>query len=105
LYASEGKLTIEKVVRMGCERPVSLFGIADKGHLEVGYDADISVVDLDDVLIVTKPWLESKCGWSPYEGMALRGRPVHTVVAGNLTLRDGELQGDPMGQPAQFSWK
>ena len=103
-YVAQGKLTLEKVVQMTAERPASLYGIADKGSVSEGLDADLAIFDLASSLTVTKEWLKSKCGWSPFEGRTLRGRPVHTIVGGKLAARDG-APAERAGACVNFSWK
>lgn len=104
-FVKDGKLTLEKLVRMGAERPAELYGIEGKGKLEVGYDADIVVVDMDNSQPVTKDWLQSKCDWSPYEGRTFPGRITSVWVGGHLTVDRGRLEGTPHGTPAKFIWK
>ncbi len=97
-------ISLERLVQMTSENPANLFGIANKGKVEPGFDADLAVVDLHE-FEVTEDWLQSKCGWSPYEGERLLGRPVHTVIRGKVVVEDGTLRGEPGGLPARFNWK
>jgi dihydroorotase len=103
-YVAQGRLALEKVVHMTAERPASLYGIADKGRVEPGYDADLAIVDLTSTVTVTKEWLKSKCGWSPFEGRTLRGRPVHTIVGGAIAMKAGSPV-DRAGKRVGFTWK
>lgn len=95
-------LGLDEVLKLLCHGPAKTFGIVGKGELCEGFDADITVVDLSQHRIVDKAWLKSKCGWSPYEGERLRGLPVHTLVAGEFAMRDGEIVGRPKGVPVRF---
>jgi dihydroorotase len=100
----QGRLSLDTVVRMACERPAELYGVKGKGKVEPGYDADLAIVDLGARFEVTRDWLKSKCGWSPYEGRSLTGRPVHTVVMGRLAVRDGQPV-ERCGARVEFDWK
>ncbi len=98
-------LSLEKLVRMGCERPAELFGIRGKGRITPGYDADLVLLDPHAPFLVEPEWLQSKCGWSPYEGETLFGQPQMIWVAGRLALESGTLVGSPSGQVVEFDWK
>lgn len=104
-YCSQGRLTIEKVVRMGAERPAELYGIANKGHIKPSFDADFAIVDIGAQFTVSTDWLKSKCGWSPYEGRTLTGKPVHTIVGGRVVVRDSVPVRPFEGHMVEFTWK
>ncbi|MBF0563343.1 MAG: amidohydrolase family protein, partial [Alphaproteobacteria bacterium] len=82
--------------------PARIYGIAGKGRIAVGYDADFTVVDLKAARTIEPQWLASRCGWSPFEGMQAMGWPVSTIVRGRFAMREGELVGAPMGMPVRF---
>ncbi|HLD79710.1 MAG TPA: dihydroorotase, partial [Candidatus Nanoarchaeia archaeon] len=69
-----------------------------KGSIEKGKDADFTVVDLSKEWRVAKKDLFSKCGWSAYEGMRLRGRPIATFLRGNLVYGNSKIKGKPLGK-------
>lgn len=79
-----------------------MFGIVGKGRIAVGYDADFSVVDLKARWTITEDWLASRCGWSPFTGMELTGRPIGTIVRGHRVMWDGALAGAAVGEPIRF---
>lgn len=94
---NEGKLSLEKVVELTSYNPSKIFGIKNKGMIEKGMDADLTVVDMDLEEEVDKEFLFSKCGWSPFEGRVLKGWPVLTFVNGEKMYewrdRFGEVKG------------
>ncbi|KVL30980.1 hypothetical protein WS96_19975 [Burkholderia sp. MSMB1835] len=51
---------------------------------------------------VRDEWIASVSGWTPYDGCAVTGWPVHTVVRGQVVVRDGELHGRPAGKAVTF---
>jgi len=104
-YINEGRLPLETVVRMTAEAPARLFGIRGKGRISPGFDADFVLVDLSQEWTIQRSWVRSRAGWSPFEGMRLRGRPITTIVGGVISVRDGELMGVPAGRQIQYDWK
>lgn len=99
---SKGELTLQRVVEVLSYNPAHIFGKTNKGVLAVGYDADLSIFDLKLEKTVTNDWIRSRCGWTPYDGWRVKGWPIHTVVMGRLSASEGELVGNPTGQPVSF---
>ncbi len=87
-----GRISLKRLIKMVAENPARLLGI-NKGSIAVGKDADLVIVDLNDVKKV-KPI--SKCGWSCYEGMNAV-YPRHVWMRGNIVVEDGVV-GKPMGE-------
>ena len=85
-----------------CENPVKIFGIKDKGFIKKGFDADFTIVDLNKVIEIKNENIQSKCGWSPFNGYKFKGMPVATIVNGEIKMKDGKILGDPKGQPIVF---
>ncbi|WP_148299427.1 amidohydrolase family protein, partial [Komagataeibacter kakiaceti] len=89
-------------VDMTSAGPQRLFGLVGKGRIAVGYDADFSVVDLAARWTVRQEWLASKCGWSPFVGRELTGRPIGTIIRGNVAMWENELAPTAQGAPLRF---
>ena len=70
--------------------PARLFGIARKGRIAAGYDADLTVVDLKRRETITNGWIASRAGWTPYDGVTVTGWPVGTFVRGRKVMWEGE---------------
>ncbi len=104
-WVHRGELPLIQLVQMLCENPASLYGIAGKGRIEEGFDADLVLVDLNKEWTIEKDWLQSKCGWSPFEGMTVHGRIEHVYLRGEHQVRDRELVGTQSGTPVKFDWK
>ncbi len=81
-----GRVTLEQVVHWMCEAPAAVWDIVGKGRIEVGYDADLVLVDLGLEQTIRNDEQLTKCGWSPYDGLSLTGWPVRTWVAGTRSL-------------------
>ena len=100
-HVNEGRLSLARFVDLTSAGPQRLFGIAGKGRIAVGYDADLTIVDLKAKRVIDNAWIGSKCGWTPFAGRKVRGFPVGTVVRGHRAMWEGEL-GEPGGKPVRF---
>jgi len=87
--ALKGMLTLERVVELMCYNPSKIFRIRGKGRLEPGADGDVTIVDPRRERRVRGEELHYRCGWTPYEGMVLRGWPVITILGGRVAFREG----------------
>lgn len=101
-FVQQGRLSLETVVRMTCARPAELYGIAGKGRLAVGMDADLALWNLDRTVVFERGMVQSKCGWSPYEGETLVAAPEMVVVGGRVAMEGGEAVGSPGGAMLTF---
>lgn len=99
---AEKKLTLQQLQQLCCHNPAQIFGIKNKGFIQVGYDADLTVVDMDLVKEVRNELLFTKCKWSPFNGWKLRGWPITTIVNGNIVYRDGEIFAAASGREVKF---
>jgi dihydroorotase len=101
-HVNAGRLTLARFVDLTSAGPSRIYGIANKGRIAAGYDADITVVDLKRRETVTDAWIASRAGWSPYAGMKVTGWPVGTFVRGHKVMWDGELAGAGRGERVRF---
>ncbi len=101
-HVNSMRLTLERFVDLTSAGPKRLFGIARKGRIAVGYDADFTIVDLKRVETITNGWIASKCGWTPYDGKQVTGWPIGTVVRGNVVMWDGALEAPSLGETVRF---
>ena len=102
-HVNEEKLTLNQLINLMCENPVRIFGIQKKGYIKEGFDADFTIVDMNKTIEIKNKNIESKCGWSPFDGFEFKGTPVYTIIAGKIKMQDGEILGDPEGTPLKFS--
>jgi len=101
-HVSAGRLTLERFVDLTSAGPARLFGIAAKGRIAAGYDADLTIVDLKRKQTITNAWIASKCAWTPYDGMEVTGWPVGTFVRGKKVMWEGDLVTAGSGVPVHF---
>ena len=101
-HAAAGRLSLARVVDLLCSGPQRIYNIRGKGRIALGYDADFTVVDLKERRTLSHAMMHSKVGWTPFDGMEVRGWPVATVIRGTFAMRDGELASEPQGAPVRF---
>jgi dihydroorotase len=102
-HVNRGRLSLERFVELSSCRPAELFGISGKGRIAEGYDADFSIVDMKATRIITNGWIESRCRWTPYDGVRVKGWPVGTLLRGNVVMWDGQLQAGAIGRTLRFA--
>ena len=103
-HVNAGKLSLERFVDLMSHGPQRLFGLQGKGRLAVGYDADITVVDLKREMTLSDAQMESRSKWTPYDGRIVRGCPVGTIIRGNRVMWDGEILGAAQGEAVKFQF-
>jgi dihydroorotase len=101
-HVNAGRLSLARFVDMTSAGPQRLFGIANKGRIAVGYDADFTIVDLKRKETITNKWIGSRCGWTPYDGMKVTGWPVGTLVRGRRVMWEGEIMTPGKGEAVRF---
>jgi len=101
-HVNAGTLSLERFVDLSSHGPSRIFNIARKGRIAVGYDADLTIVDLKRRETITNRWVASKAGWTPYDGVTVTGWPVGTIVNGRTVMWQGELMTPAIGQPFRF---
>ncbi|HYV71794.1 MAG TPA: dihydroorotase [Pseudolabrys sp.] len=101
-HVNAGRLTLLRFVDLTSAGPARLFGIARKGRIAVGYDADVTVVDLKRREMITDKWVASRAGWTPYDGVKVTGWPVGTIIRGRKVMWDGGLATPAQGERVRF---
>jgi dihydroorotase len=101
-HVNKGRLSLMRLIDMTSAGPARLFGIAGKGRIAAGYDADFTIVDMKRRVTIQNRWIASRCGWTPYDGKDVRGWPVGSIVRGRRVMWEGELTMPGQGQPVRF---
>ena len=102
-HVNAGRLSLGRMVDLMCAGPARVYGVAGKGRLAAGYDADFTLVDLRRRQRIEESWIASPCGWTPFAGMEVTGWPVATIIRGHAVMREGEVLGAPRGRLVRFS--
>ena len=101
-HVHAGRLSLARFVDLSAAGAARIYNIAGKGRIALGYDADFTVVDLRAARTIENRWIRSHAGWTPFDGMRVRGWPNATLVRGQVVMRDDELLGSPPGEPTVF---
>jgi len=101
-HVNAGRMTLERFVDLTSAGAQRIFGIAGKGRIARGYDADFTIVDLKAKRRIENSWIASKCGWTPFDGMTTTGWPVATIIRGKTVMRDGGLIAKGSGEAIRF---
>src|SRR5437868_6738943 len=101
-HVNAGRLSLARFVDLTSAGPARIYGIARKGRIATGYDADLTVVDMKRRETVTDHWIASRSKWTPYNGTVLTGWPVGTFVRGRKVMWQGEVVTASSGEPVRF---
>jgi len=101
-HINAGRLTLERFVDLSSHGPNRIFGMARKGRIAVGYDADLTIVDMKRRETITHEQAGSKAGWTPYHGKTVTGWPIGTFVRGIKVMWEAEIVNANMGEPVEF---
>ena len=90
-----GRLSANRWVELCCTRPARLFGLKQKGHIAIGFDADLVIFEGGFGFRVGVESLHEKVDWTPYEGIQIQDWPAITISRGEVIVENGQLIGQP----------
>ncbi|WP_179298149.1 dihydroorotase [Mesorhizobium carmichaelinearum] len=102
-HVNAGRLTLQRFVDLSSHGPQRIFGMARKGRIAAGYDADFTIVDMKRRETITNAQAGSKAGWTPYDGKEVTGWPIGTVIRGHRIMWEGEIVTPGQGRAVEFS--
>ena len=97
-----GICSLESVVHWMCDAPARVWDMVGKGRIAEGYDADLVLIDLGKKQTVRNENQQTKCCWSPWDGVTLQGWPVRTIVGGKTVFLDGNFDESIRGTEISF---
>jgi dihydroorotase len=101
-HVAEGRLSLERFVDLTSHGPNRVFGVAGKGRLAEGFDADLTIVDLKARRTITHEAMANRSGWTPFDGLEAKGWPMATIIRGRVVMRDDEVVAEGTGAPVRF---
>jgi dihydroorotase len=101
-HINNEKLNLEQLIKLMCENPCRIFGIKNKGYIKEDFDADLTIVDMNKEQTIKNEMMASKCGWTPFNNMLIKGFPVATIINGKVVMLDGKVVTEGYGKPLEF---
>jgi len=95
---NNNRLALQEVVSLTSSNPARIFGIRNKGLIKEGYDADLTIIDMNKKEAVKNDKLLTKCAWSPFDNKILKGWPITTIVNGNIVYDNGNIYDNRAGE-------
>jgi len=90
-----GRIDLKRFIELVCAGPAAIFGLMQKGRLDVGCDADFVVFDPNASWTVHDKETHYAVGWTPYHGRPVQGRVVSTWVRGRCAFQNGTVVAEP----------
>ncbi|MCW4018381.1 MAG: dihydroorotase family protein [Candidatus Bathyarchaeota archaeon] len=87
----KNRVTFSRVLEVLCEKPAEIFHLTDRGKLDEGKNADLTVVDFNAKFKIDVAGFKSKAKFSPFNKLEMQGKPVKTFVNGELVMDEGEI--------------
>ncbi|RLE55672.1 MAG: hypothetical protein DRJ30_03445 [Candidatus Methanomethylicota archaeon] len=88
---NKGLLSLNRLVELMAENPARIFRLPFKGFIDIGFDADLTIVDLHRKWLINPSKFMSKAKYSPFNGFEVAGYPFATIVKGRLVFFNGEI--------------
>ncbi len=101
-HVANGRMSLERFIDLTSAGAQRIFNIAGKGRLAVGYDADLTLVDLKAKRTIVHTDMATRSAWTPFDGFEATGWAMATIVRGRVVMKDGELIGHAHGRPVRF---
>jgi dihydroorotase len=101
-HVANGRLTLERLMDLTSHGAQRVFGVAGKGRMAEGYDADLTIVDLKAKRTIKHEDMATRSGWTPFDGFQTTGWPMATIIRGRVVMRDGEILIPGGGKPVRF---
>ena len=101
-HVNQKRLSLKKLVELMAVQPFLCYKIKNQGLIREGFKANLTFIDLKKQKTITQKWLQSKCGWSPFENKLCTGWPEGVVLNGKWAMREEEIISPPLGEPVCF---
>jgi len=95
-HINNGRTSLNKLVELTSLNPAKVFGLyPKKGVIQIGSDADLTIIDMKKEDVIRNENCYSKCGYSCYDGIKVKGVPIYTICRGTVVMKDGDITVKP----------
>lgn len=101
-HVNNGMLSLEHLIRLISINPSQIFNIQNHGKLALGATANLTVIDLKAERRIENKWIASRCAWTPFDGMKVKGWMKATFIDGQLAMMEDQVIDRPKGQLLHF---
>jgi dihydroorotase len=104
-HINQNKLSLSHFVKLASINPSRIFNIKDQGTLCLNSVANLTIIDMKAERRIENKWIVSRCGWTPYDGMKVKGWVTSTIIRGQIAMLEDQVIGKPEGRGLQFDSK
>tara|TARA_B110001454_G_C12723186_1_gene435829 strand:- start:14541 stop:15893 length:1353 start_codon:yes stop_codon:yes gene_type:complete len=101
-HVNNGRLSLEKLTQMMSENVRDIFKLKNKGRIQVGMDADFTLVDMKKQVQITNKWIASKSQWTVFDGKTVTGWPTMVILNGRVCMTDDQIITPSSGEGVNF---
>ncbi len=101
-FVNQGKLSLLRLVDLLSTGPARVYQAIGKGRIAVGYDGDITIVDMNKTYTIDDKDMATKCKWTPFHGMTIKGKAIYTIIGGRIVMQEDEIIGIAGGKAVKF---
>lgn len=101
-HVNQGRLSLEKLTQMMSENVRDVFKLKNKGRIQLGMDADFTLIDMKKKVQITNKWIASKSKWTVFDGKTVTGWPTMTILNGRVCMRDDQIVIPNSGEGLNF---
>jgi dihydropyrimidinase len=87
----KGRITLNEFVALTATNHARMYCLPGKGTIEPGADADLAIWDPEKRVTLNAAMMKDNVGYTPYEGMTLKGWPTTVLSRGRLVVREEKL--------------
>ena len=99
---SKKNIELSKLVSLLCSGPAEIYNMKNRGKIKEGYNASLTIVDLNMKRSLNRQDIQSRCGWSPFLNKTLTGWPVMTIINGVLAMKNYKLLDKPLVKSIEY---
>lgn len=98
------EITLYRLIKLMSENPADIFEISNKGRIQEGYDADLVILDMNNMYTISNKDVVSKCGWTPYNNFLTGGKVQKTILRGHVVYSDDEFCEKLIGKELEYNF-